>query len=175
MQPFGRNGYGTKIGGVPLWGGGAGSPSNTICPGPRPTYMTSFILIRLSVWPQYTNVTDRRGQTDTTVRQHRANRFTGHFGRSWGSGPLDLPGQLYAPGFKISIRYRLLLAVTEDHCFWPRGLQHDASVRLWRSDDPPGHMSILLTNSRVEGGVGLTWEAGSACLKKAGRRQSNRF
>ena len=30
MQPFGRNGHGPKIGGaVPLWGGGAGSPSNT--------------------------------------------------------------------------------------------------------------------------------------------------
>jgi len=26
MQPFGRNGYGSKIGGaVPLWGGGAGT------------------------------------------------------------------------------------------------------------------------------------------------------
>ena len=46
---------------------------------------------------------------------------------------------------------------------------------LWRSSDPPGHMSILLTNSRVEGGVGLTWEAGSACLEEAGKRQSNRF
>jgi len=33
-------------------------------------------------------------------------------------------------------------------------------------------MSILLTNSRVEGGVGLMWEAGLACLKEAGRRQS---
>jgi len=31
-------------------------------------------------------------------------------------------------------------------------------------------MSILLTNSRVEGGVGLTWEAGSACLEEAGSK-----
>jgi len=27
----------------------------------------SFILIYLSVWPQYTNVADRRGQTDRTT------------------------------------------------------------------------------------------------------------
>jgi len=33
-------------------------------PGPRPTCMLSFILIRLTVWPQCTNVTDRQ-----TVRQ----------------------------------------------------------------------------------------------------------
>jgi len=31
MQPIGRNKYGRKTGGVvPLWGGGAGSPSNTM-------------------------------------------------------------------------------------------------------------------------------------------------
>jgi len=44
--------------------------------------MPSFILIRPTVWPQYTNVSSQTGQTDrqpdrqTTVRQHRANRFT---------------------------------------------------------------------------------------------------
>jgi len=27
--------------------------------------MPSFIFIRPTVWPQYTNVTDRTGQTDT--------------------------------------------------------------------------------------------------------------
>jgi len=47
-------------------------------PGPRPTSVPSFILIHPTVWPQYTNVTDR--QTDrqtgqTTVLYHRANRF----------------------------------------------------------------------------------------------------
>jgi len=31
--------------------------------------MPSFILIHPAVWPQYTNVTDRTGQTDRTVRQ----------------------------------------------------------------------------------------------------------
>jgi len=32
--------------------------------------MPSFILIRPTIWPQYTNV------TDTTVQKHRVNRFT---------------------------------------------------------------------------------------------------
>ena len=69
MQPFGRNIYGPKIGGtVPFWGRAAGSPSNTMWPGSRPTCMPSFILIRPTVWPRCTNVTDRQdrqtGQTD---------------------------------------------------------------------------------------------------------------
>jgi len=52
-----------KLGGTcPFEGGGAGFPSNTMWPGPRPTCIPSFILIRPIVWPQYTNVTDR--QTD---------------------------------------------------------------------------------------------------------------
>jgi len=47
---------------VPLFVGGAGSPSNTISPGPRPTSVPSGILdlIHPTVWPQYTNVTDRQ-------------------------------------------------------------------------------------------------------------------
>jgi len=49
---------GRKLG-VPLWRGGAGSPSNIMWPGLRPTSIPSFILIRPTVWPQYTNVTDR--------------------------------------------------------------------------------------------------------------------
>ena len=36
--------------------------------------MPSFVLIHPTVWPQYTNVTGRTGQT--TDRQHYANRFT---------------------------------------------------------------------------------------------------
>jgi len=55
------------------WGlcrfGGARSPSNTMWPGSRPTSTPSFILIHPTVWPQYTNVTDKTGQTgQTTVR-----------------------------------------------------------------------------------------------------------
>ena len=48
------------------FGGGARSPSNTMWPGPRPTYTPIFILIHPTVWPQYTNVTDRTGQTGQT-------------------------------------------------------------------------------------------------------------
>jgi len=44
----------------------------------RPTFVSSGTLTHSTVWPQYINVTDRqtgqRGQT--TVRWHRANRFT---------------------------------------------------------------------------------------------------
>jgi len=47
-------------GDVPLWGKGAGSPSNTMWPELRYTGTPSFILIRLAVWPQCRNVTDRQ-------------------------------------------------------------------------------------------------------------------
>jgi len=49
-----------------LWGG-AGSPSNTMSLGPRPTSVSSGILIRQTVWLQYTNVTNR--QTDSQAGQ----------------------------------------------------------------------------------------------------------
>ena len=58
---------GRKLGAVPLWGGGSGSPSNTMCPGMRPTCVPSFILIRQTVWPQCTNVTDRTDSTDLSL------------------------------------------------------------------------------------------------------------
>jgi len=45
---------------VPLSVGKAGSPSYTMAPGPRPTSTSSGILIHPTVWPQYTNVTDRQ-------------------------------------------------------------------------------------------------------------------
>ena len=54
IQPFGHNRHGPKIG----WGcaiflaGGAGSPSNTRSPGPRPTSIPSGILVHLAVFPQ---------------------------------------------------------------------------------------------------------------------------
>jgi len=44
-------------------GGGAGSPSNTMWPGPRPTCVPCVILIHRTVRPQYTKVADR------TIRQ----------------------------------------------------------------------------------------------------------
>jgi len=50
---------GQKLGGGCALFGGAGSPSNTMWPGPRPITVPSFILIHPTVWPQYTNVRDR--------------------------------------------------------------------------------------------------------------------
>jgi len=46
---------GRKLGGccASFWRGGAGSPSNTMWPGPRPTYVPSGILIHPAVWPHY--------------------------------------------------------------------------------------------------------------------------
>ena len=55
IQPFSHNRHGPKSGGgccAPL--GRAGSPSNTMWPGLRPTSMPSGILIHSAVWPQQT-------------------------------------------------------------------------------------------------------------------------
>jgi len=61
IQPFGHKGHGPKIGRLcPFGGGGTGSPPNTIWSRPRPTCVSSFILIHPTVWPQYINVTDRQ-------------------------------------------------------------------------------------------------------------------
>jgi len=49
---------GQKSGAVPLFGG-AGYPSNTICPGQRLTSLPSFILIHRTSWSQGTNVADK--------------------------------------------------------------------------------------------------------------------
>jgi len=54
MQPFGHNRHGPKIRRLCPFGG-AGSPSNTMCPGPRPTSRPSGILIQPAVWPQVHN------------------------------------------------------------------------------------------------------------------------
>jgi len=55
---------GRKVGAaVPLFWG-PGSSSNIAWPGPRLTSIPSGILIHPTIWPQYTNVTDRQtGQT----------------------------------------------------------------------------------------------------------------
>jgi len=52
-----------KVGAAVLLPWGAGSPSNTMSPGPRPTSVPSGILIHPTVWPQYTNVADRTNRT----------------------------------------------------------------------------------------------------------------
>ena len=56
----------TDMGQKTFGGGGAGSPSKTMRPGPRPTCMPNFMLIRPTVWPQYTNIRDRTDRTDRT-------------------------------------------------------------------------------------------------------------
>ena len=43
---------GRKLGAPPFWGGEAGSPSNTMSLGPRPTLVPSGILIHPAIWPQ---------------------------------------------------------------------------------------------------------------------------
>jgi len=53
----------------PFGEGGAGSPSNTMWPGPRPTCKPSFILIRPTVWPQCTNVADRQDNGPIAYRR----------------------------------------------------------------------------------------------------------
>jgi len=51
---------GQKVGAaVPLSPGVAKSPSNTMSPGPRPTYTPSGILIHSTVWPQCTHTVAR--------------------------------------------------------------------------------------------------------------------
>jgi len=52
-QPFGHNRHGPKIG-DPFSLGGAGAPSNTMWPGPSPTFIPSGILIHPAVRPQQT-------------------------------------------------------------------------------------------------------------------------
>jgi len=63
----GHNRHGSKIEdgrGLLCPFGAAGSPSNTVWPGPRPTSIPSGMLIHPTIWPQYTNVTDIQNRTD---------------------------------------------------------------------------------------------------------------
>jgi len=61
-----------KVGGLlgPIFGEGeAGSPSNTMWRGPRPTSVPRGILIHPAVCPQYFNITDRQDSQD----RHRSD------------------------------------------------------------------------------------------------------
>jgi len=64
---------GRKLGAVPPFLGGTGFPSNNVACAEayQSTTMPSFILIHPTVWPQYTNVTDKTdretGQTQPSV------------------------------------------------------------------------------------------------------------
>jgi len=54
IQPFGHNKHGPKIWLLPFLGRGKGSPCNTKSPRrPRPTSISSSILIYVSIWPQW--------------------------------------------------------------------------------------------------------------------------
>jgi len=73
-QPFGHNRYGPKIGGCAPLGEGDGSPSNTMWPGPRPTRIPSFILIRTNLLkncPSYLNCIVSLYLRKLTIRDHR--------------------------------------------------------------------------------------------------------
>jgi len=61
--------------------GGAGSPYNTMSPGPRPTSVPSGILIHPTVWPQYTNDTDRQTDRQTGQRCRSIGRTVNCNGR----------------------------------------------------------------------------------------------
>jgi len=56
IQPFGHNRRALKLGGggCAVFYGGDESPSNTKSPGPRPTSISSGILVHPAVWPQRT-------------------------------------------------------------------------------------------------------------------------
>jgi len=58
-DPLATIDMGRKVGAaMPLYVG-AGSPSNTMSPRPRPISVPSGILIHPTVWPQYVRPTDR--------------------------------------------------------------------------------------------------------------------
>jgi len=93
MQTFGRNRYGPKLGGCAPLGEGEVGLHLTVWPGPRPTCMPSFVLIRPTVWPQYTNVT----QTSQTAQG------TDSIGRT----VLQTVAQKLKPGLVISYDIQL--------------------------------------------------------------------
>jgi len=62
---------GRKLGAVPLWGGEAGFPSNTMWPGPRPTSVPNGILIYPAVLPQKTWAADYMDARKACARKFR--------------------------------------------------------------------------------------------------------
>jgi len=67
---------------VPLWGKLQGPHLAKCGRGPRPTSMPSFILIRPTVWPQYTNVTDRQADRQTDRQADRTGERSDGIGRT---------------------------------------------------------------------------------------------
>jgi len=60
---------------VPLSVEGAGSPSNTMLLGLRPTSVPTDILIHPAVWSQYTSVTDRQRLGLVVARWSRSTKL----------------------------------------------------------------------------------------------------
>ena len=68
---------GRKVaGGCDPLGGEAEFAYNTMWSGPRPTSVPSGILIHPTVWPQYTNVTDRQTNRRDNGPYHRTVLLT---------------------------------------------------------------------------------------------------
>jgi len=52
-------------------------PDVTVSPEPRPTSVPSGVLIHPTIWPQYTNVTDRQDRYEGMLMiQHKAEKDT---------------------------------------------------------------------------------------------------
>jgi len=90
---------GRKFGAPSPFGGGELGPHLTQCGQGRglATFMPSFILIHSTVWPQYTNVTDRTnrtGQTDNGIGR-TANRFTNSRPKITSITYKHLPAEVY--------------------------------------------------------------------------------
>jgi len=112
---------GQKLGAPPLWVKGAGSPCSIMWPGPRPTCMPSFILIRPTVRPQCTNVTDRQDRTD---RQQSNSIGQSVFGR------------LFLKRFALCYWTVVLscLSVCNVRALWPNGWTDQDET--WRAARP---------------------------------------
>jgi len=102
---FATTDMGRKLGAVPLIGG-AGSSSNTMWPGPRPTSVPSFILIHPAVWLQNTNVTDRQTGQDRTDRHSIGRTVLQTVAQKWMCMLINLT-DFQCHSFKISVSHPL--------------------------------------------------------------------
>jgi len=91
-----------KLGAVPLWGNGC--LSNTMWPGSRSTSVPSGILIHPSIWPQYTDNTDR--QRSDSIRR------TAFIARRFASAVLATAIPSVCPSVRPSVRHTPVLCQT---------------------------------------------------------------
>jgi len=106
---------------VSLWGGGAGSPCNTMWPGPGPTSVPSCILIHPTVWPQYINA------TDITHRQDRQTVYTNvRFANHYLSSSLEnfkLISVVFGKFSVVFSSFRLFSVVFVSFRYFPQALK----------------------------------------------------